>query len=219
LDKLKPFISNSEVNVELKGQDDRVVPNFASYLLLTNHDDALPLDDDDRRYCVIETRHKTKADIPGQDYFDELFGALDDHIEAIAHYFATRPIDAAFNPNGRAPETRGKWRMMEESKSARRLAVEEAIADLRCDVINDDVVYVGALRDQADACLTRVALPDPRSIGRQLKDMGYVKHTVGNRHQGPKIDGRERTIYYRPDKTLPSDFMPIVTMHITGCPF
>jgi hypothetical protein len=219
LDKLKPFITNSEVNVELKGQDDRVVPNFASYLLLTNHDDALPLDDDDRRYCVIETRHKTKADIPGQDYFDELFGALDDHIEAIAHYFATRPIDAAFNPNGRAPETRGKWRMMQESKSAPRLAVEEAIAEFQCDVINDDVVYVGALRNRAAAWTTETALPDARSIGRQLKDMGYVKHTVGNRHQGPKIDGRERTIYYRPDKTLPSDFMPIVTMHITGCPF
>lgn len=219
LDKLKPFITNSEVNVELKGQDDRVVPNFASYLLLTNHDDALPLDDDDRRYCVIETRHRTKADIPGQGYFDALFCVLDDHIEAVAHYFASRQIDEAFNPNGRAPETRGKWRMMQESKSAPRIAVEEAIAECWCDVINDDVVYVGALRERAGAWITGLALPDPRSIGMQLKDMGYVKHTVGTRHQGPKIDGRERAIYYRPDRTLPSNFMPIVMQHITGCPF
>jgi hypothetical protein len=49
--------------------------------------------------------------------------------------------------------------------------------------------------------------------------MGYVKHTVGTKHQGPKIEGKERTIYYRPDKTLPSNFMPIVTQHITGCPW
>jgi hypothetical protein len=48
MDKLNRFISNSEVNIEQKGQDDRVVPNFASYMLLTNHDDALPLDDDGR---------------------------------------------------------------------------------------------------------------------------------------------------------------------------
>ena len=219
LDKLKPFITNSEVNVELKGQDDRVVPNFASYLLLTNHDDALPLDDDDRRYCVIETRHRTKADIPGQDYFDALFGALDDHIGAIAHYFATRPIDAAFNPNGRAPETRGKWRMMQESKSAPRLAVEEAIAEFQCNVINDDVVYVRALRNRAAAWTTGTGLPDARSIVRQLKDMGYVKHTVGDKHQGPKIGGKERCIYYRPDRALPSDFMPLVTQYITDCPF
>lgn len=64
LDKMKPFITNREVDVEFKGQDNRTVPNFASYMMLTNHDDALPLDDDDRRYCVIETKHRTKADIP-----------------------------------------------------------------------------------------------------------------------------------------------------------
>lgn len=218
LDKLKPFISNNEINVEQKGQDDRVVPNFASYLLLTNHDDALPLDDDDRRYCVIETRHRTKADIAGQDYFTALFGALDDHIEAIAHYFATRAIDPAFNPNGRAPDTSGKHRMMQESKSGPRMAVEEAIAELQCDVINDDLVYVGALRNQVRT-LTDTTLPDPRSIGRELKAMGYVKHTVGNAHKGPKVGGVERTIYYRPDRLLPPAFMPIVTMHITGVPF
>jgi hypothetical protein len=216
LDKLKPFITNNEVNVELKGQDDRVVPNFASYMLLTNHDDALPLDDDDRRYCVIETRHQTKADIPGQEYFTALFGALDEHIEAIAHYFANRSIDAAFNPNGRAPDTAGKWRMMQESKSGPRLAVEEAIAEYTCDVISDRFVYVGALRKSAAASLTGPVLPDPRTIGRQLKDMGFIKHTVSTKHQGPKIDGKERAIYYRPDQVLPSEFMPIVIKHITG---
>ncbi|MDG1369257.1 MAG: DUF5906 domain-containing protein [Paracoccaceae bacterium] len=218
LDKMKPFISNNEVNVELKGQDDRVVPNFASYLLLTNHDDALPLDDDDRRYCVIETKHRTKADIPGQGYFNELFGALKDHIEAIAHYFAARPIPSDFNPNGRAPETRGRHRMMEESKSGPRLAVEDAIAELDCKVINDDFVYVSALLENAKAWLTGPILPDRRSVGRILKDMGYVKHTVGDKHQGPKIGKKERTIYYRPNRTLPSDFMPIVTQHITDFP-
>jgi hypothetical protein len=218
LDKMKPFITNSEVDVEFKGQDNRTVPNFASYMMLTNHDDALPLDDDDRRYCVIETKHRTKADIPGQVYFDALFGALDDHIEAIAHYFANRAIDMEFNPNGHAPNTSGRHRMMEESKSAPRLAVEEAIAELNCNVINDDFVYVGALRHQ-EFKLLHTTLPDPRSIGRQLKDMGYVKYTVGSTHKGPKIGGKERTIYYRPDRVLPPDIKPIVTMHITGCPF
>jgi hypothetical protein len=219
LDKMKPFIANSEVDVELKGQDNRTVPNFASYMMLTNHDDALPLDEDDRRYCVIETKHQTKADIPGQVYFDALFGALDDHIEAIAHYFANRAIDMEFNPNGHAPSTSGRHRMMEESKSAPRLAVEEAIAELECDVINEDFVYVGALRERAQAWSTGPTLPDPRSIGRQLKDMGYVKYTVGSTHKGPKIGGKERAIYYRPDRVLPPDVKPIVTMHITGCPF
>jgi hypothetical protein len=49
--------------------------------------------------------------------------------------------------------------------------------------------------------------------------MGYVKYTVGTTHKGPKIGGKERTIYYHPDRVLPPDFIPIVTTHITGCPF
>jgi len=213
LDKLKPFISNSEINVEHKGQDDRVVPNFASYMLLTNHDDALPLDDDDRRYCIIETRHRTKADIPSPDYFDSLFAALDNHIEAISHYFSTRDIPSTFKPNSRATETRGRYRMIEESKTSSRLAVEEAIADINNDVVNEGLVYVSALRSEAWH-LTDITLPDQRGIGQQLKDMGYIKHTSGKHAKGPRIAGKERTIYYRPSKTDPKTFMPIVVEHI-----
>ena len=215
LDKLKPFISNDEINVEQKGQDDRVVPNFASYMLLTNHDDALPLDDDDRRYCIIETRHRTKADIPSPDYFDALFGALDGHTAAIAHYFATREIPSTFKPNGRAPETRGRFRMIEESKTSYRLAVEEAIAEINCDVVNDGFVYVSALRSEAWH-LTDITLPDQRGIGQQLKDMGYIKHTVGKHAKGPRVVGKERTIYYRPSETDPRRFMPIVQAYINA---
>jgi hypothetical protein len=76
---------------------------------------------------------------------------LENHIEAVVHYFASRPIDPKFDPDGRAPETTGKHRMMQESKSRPRLAVEEASAEFHCDVINDDLVYVGALRERAQA--------------------------------------------------------------------
>ena len=88
-----------------------------------------------------------------------LFGVLDHHIEAVANYFASRPIDPKFNPDGRAPETSGKQRMMQERKSGPRLAVEEAIAEFHCDVINDDLVYVGALRMRAQDWSSGLTLP------------------------------------------------------------
>ena len=109
--------------------------------------------------------------------------------------------------------------MMQESKSGPRLAVEEAIAEFNCDIINDDFVYVGGLRDRAQDYTGPLTLPDQRTIARQLKDMGYVKHTIGTKHQGPKIGGKERCIYYRLDKVSPSDFMPLLTRRITGGPF
>ena len=67
------------------------------------------------------------------------------------------------------------------------LAVEEAIAEFNCDVINDKFVYVGGLRDRAQDVSSRLTLPDQRTIARQLKDMGYEKQTIGSKHQGPKI--------------------------------
>ena len=142
-----------------------------------------------------------------------------DNIEAVAHYFASRPIDPKFNPDGRAPETSGKQRMMQESKSGPRLAVEEAIAEFHCDVINDDFVYVGALRERALDWSSGLTLPDQRNIARQLKDMGYVKYTIGSKHQGPKISGKERCIYYRPNRVSPPDFEPLLKQFVTGCPF
>ena len=144
---------------------------------------------------------------------------LDHHIEVVAHYFASRPIDPKFNPDGRAPETSGKQRMMQESKSGPRLAVEEAIVEFNCDIINDDFVYVGGLRDRVQDGSSRLTLPDQRTIARQLKDMGYVKHTIGTKHQGPKISGKERCIYYRPDRVSPSDFMPLLKRRVTSGPF
>ena len=98
-------------------------------------------------------------------------------------------------------------------------AVEEAIAEFHCDVINDDLVYVGALRERAQDWSSGLTLPDQRTIARQLKDMGYVKHTTGSKHQGPKIGGKERCIYYRPDRVSPSDFESLLKQRVTGCTF
>ena len=108
---------------------------------------------------------------------------------------------------------------MQESKSGPRLAVEEAIVEFNCDIINDDFVYVGGLRDRAQDHTSPPTLPDQRIIARQLKDMGYVKHTIGSKHQEPKIGGKERCIYYRPDRVSPSDFEPLLKQLVTGCPF
>ena len=213
LDKLKPFISNNEINVEEKGRDDRVVPNFASYMLLTNHDDALPLDEGDRRYCIIETKHKSKTELPKPEYFEALFAALENHIGAIAHSFATRQISDSFNPNGRAPETRGRFRMIQESKSRHRLVVEAALEEIKSDVVNSDLVYVKELRDAEDFLADQ--LPDQRIIGKQLKEMGFVKYTVGKNAKGPRIGGKERTIYYRPDKAKPEEFMQVIEAYIS----
>ena len=81
LDRMKPFISNDTVQIEEKGRDHRTVPNFTSYLLLTNHKDAIPITTGDRRYCVLFSRVQTEKQLfdelggeqKASDYFEHLF--------------------------------------------------------------------------------------------------------------------------------------------------
>ena len=51
MDRLKPFIANSMIQIEgKKGRDHRTVPTSRTSDLVTNHEDALPMTNDDERF-------------------------------------------------------------------------------------------------------------------------------------------------------------------------
>ena len=55
MDRLKPFITNSMIQIEEKGV---TIALYQTYKLplLTNYKDALPITNDDRRFCVMYGR-------------------------------------------------------------------------------------------------------------------------------------------------------------------
>ena len=150
LNKLKPMITNDQIAVMSKHRNERTVPNFTSYMMFTNHADAIPVGDNDRRYCVISTRQTRKedlfAELGGKDgassYFGELFGDLERHPDALARFFTDYKVSADFSPAGRAPETSGLNKMRALSVSEDRQMFEEAIQDHACEVVGPDVIDV-----------------------------------------------------------------------------
>ena len=207
LDKMKPFVTNPTVQIEEKGRDHRTVPNFSSYLLLTNHKDSIPILEGDRRYCVIygtiQSEHQLYAALGGKEaakgYFDALFAALHDHPDAIAGHFAERKISADFSPSGRAPETAGRAEMMALSISPERDTIEEAIGRYACGVINDDIVDVTWL-NRLVAADGDIEMPKTRAIASVLLELGYSQ-----------IEGRfvflghdRHCVWYKKDKTSTS---------------
>src|SRR5258705_13619423 len=52
-DELKEYITQGTTSINLKGIEAHEVDNFAAFLTITNHDDAIPIDDNERRYLVI----------------------------------------------------------------------------------------------------------------------------------------------------------------------
>lgn len=179
LDRLKPFISNSYVAIEEKGRDHRTVPNFSSYLMFTNHQDAIPLGQGDRRYCAIfsgiQSQEQLYANLGGkagsETYFDALFATIHDHSDALAYHFSTRAVSSNFNAHGRAPETGARQQMIEYAVSPDRLAIEDAVSRHACAVISDQVVDVTWLNRLASA--EGEVLPTGRMLSGILLEMGY----------------------------------------------
>lgn len=179
LDRMKPFITNDTIMIEEKGRDHRTVPNFTSYLMLTNHQDAIPLSAGDRRYAVIYSRIQSEARlykelggvIEAEKYFDRLFELAAKRPDALAFYLKNMPISKDFSPRGRAPHTSARDSMMQLAISPERSAVEDAIEQFACDVISSDVLDVTWLKSLCDGEGTD--LPQTRMLSSILLDMGY----------------------------------------------
>ena len=63
VNRLKPYISNNRVEKHGKGKDPGNVSNVTNYLMLTNHEDAIPIEEGDRRYFVVFSPFSTLADL------------------------------------------------------------------------------------------------------------------------------------------------------------
>ena len=179
LDRMKPFITNPTVQIEEKGRDHRTVPNFTSYLLLTNHKDAIPLTAGDRRYGIIFSRIQSEeqlySEMGGEEatgqYFTRLFDESNRRADALARWLLDYQITPAFDPKGRAPETAARQMMMDVSISPERSDLEDAISKYSCEVINERLIDVTWLNKQA--VMEGDELPKTRAVSAILLEMGY----------------------------------------------
>ena len=121
LDTIKPLITNPQINIRKMGRDNYTIDNVSNYIGFTNHRDALPLNDHDRRWWVIFAPWKNRADmcedVGGFDsYFTRLKTAIEYHGAEIRKYFLEHQISADFNPKGHAPLTDEKSSMINAEK-------------------------------------------------------------------------------------------------------
>lgn len=200
LDKLKPMISNDTLAHEPKGASSHTVPNFASYMMMTNHIDAVPMSDNDRRYCVIFTKQRSKEDLFASHggeaavgpYFARLYGEVERRVDAIGRFLLDRVLGAEFEPNGRAPVTEGIAEMRAANVSDDEQALMDALEDHACEVISDEIVDVTWLNTTTLA--DGVQLPQGRALGRLLMDRGMAK--VGRVRVGEK----QHMVWHKPEQ-------------------
>lgn len=129
MNRLKPMITNTVIEVHPKGRPSYVAPNVSNYIIFSNYLDGAPVDEGDRRYMFLSSRLQL-SDIEGMTrdgYFARLFEAVKANPGAVRQWLLGVELHREFDPNGRAPDTDIKHTVVQMSKSDFDLAVEDVL--------------------------------------------------------------------------------------------
>lgn len=137
---MKILVGDRRIELNKKGRasTDGAIVNITNHLAFTNYGDAVPLDKDDRRFCVIFTPHTSIAEavtakgLAGVDDLVRHFKWLGTSMrsEAGAWRGWLLSLDtSSFDPDGRAPET--------PERTAMILASSDSIDQIVMDIIDN----------------------------------------------------------------------------------
>lgn len=171
MNALKPLITNEIISVTRKGQDSIQVPNTQNYIGFTNHEDALPLDRDDRRYGIFYTKYETREQLwadRNKDYWETLHNAYRGGVGAIRGWLLDRDLsefDRLFPPTNDSH----KQRMIDSSRPIDDQMIIEAIEDLENFFTGKDVVR----EVRAGGGHVHV-----KRVGKVATEMGFTSHRI-----------------------------------------
>jgi arsenate reductase-like glutaredoxin family protein len=185
LNNLKPYITNETIEVTKKGKDPRVVINTTNYFALTNFKDALPIDENDRRYCVLFSQWQQSEKLvefmennPG--YYSELYNDMRLGAGELLDWLSNHKISEVFLAAKRAPLTKAKESMQLLSKSDDHLIVDDAIHEFECSDINENTLNITKLQKLVSTegnISDYEHFPKTSRLKNILTDMGY--HFIG----------------------------------------
>lgn len=207
VNRLKPFISNNRVEKHGKGKDPGNVTNVTNYLMLTNHEDAIPIEEGDRRYLVIFTPFRTLADLErllqsdylmsATEHFDEIFDLVRANPAQLALWLSETEFPEEWNPHMAAPMTEAKESMMAASRADVDAMIEEILDDVRSGDkilgVASDVLSSQHLRHELVIRGAQLDKMPDRVFGGILRRIGYSPmegsdgKTLRMAWQGPRV--------------------------------
>lgn len=199
MDKLKPLITDDDVGLQQRFQDHRTVENVTNYLMFTNYQDALAVNDDGRRYFVLRSPLQKKEDIlalGGDAYFDKLYGMIAENPGGLRAWFQKWKLSPDFKPNGRAPVTPYLRELSENAASPLATAVRQAIEDEDHPLVRKDLLSIGCLRGALDG--SHLQDFSDQGLAAVLRELGWRKF------DRVTVDGAKHQLWTHGD-TLPRD--------------
>lgn len=167
---LKPLITSPTVNINNKGVKVYEIPARMNFILFSNEEVPLLLDDDDRRFLVYESPLQPQ----GEAYYNTLFEALENgEAGEIRNYLEERDV-SKFNPKGKAPWTESKSKMQSESENHIVSVMREYIESRRTPFERDVVELLDVVDWVSGQKGVRPSDMGPRSAAKFLTKLGAV---------------------------------------------
>lgn len=134
INRMKPYITNDVIEVHPKGKPPHDALNTSSYLFFSNFRDALPLDDDGRRYCVLFSQWQRKDLLQEfkdehPDYYDNLYDAIATSAPALRKWLLEHEQAEDFKPKGDAPNTDARQYMIRQAQPEFIQSLDDLISD------------------------------------------------------------------------------------------
>lgn len=173
VNKLKPFLTNERISIVKKGRDGDDVLNTQNYCGFSNFEDAIALDEGDRRYAVWETAPKTREDVLemfDSEYWRALYDVINESVRDIAGWLHSIDL-SGFDRHAAPRMTQAKRRMIEATRPDDEVNIE-AILESGCNGVSLNAVSTYHLNDALRSA-GYSSLSAKRS-GAVLRKMGFV---------------------------------------------
>lgn len=216
LEAFKAMVTNDRIQFEGKGANQIMGDNRANGIMCTNHRDGVPINTDNRRYCILYTAQQSKVDKArdgmGGQYFPDLYdwfegrGKYATHgakygYAVVADYLRHYPVAAEFNPAGachEAPTTSSTKEAVRLSRPVIEQEVLHAIEQERTG-FRDGWISSHWLDHLLKELQSERAVPRA-ARGLFLEGLGYLPHPglpEGRVHNVVLPDGCRPTLYVR----------------------
>jgi hypothetical protein len=153
--ELKQLVTEETRTINPKYGRQHVEWNVCRWLIFSNSTTALPLEDDDRRFWVVQCDEGPKS----TEYYARLYALKDDpaFIASVAEYLSWRDL-SHFKQGQRAPMTSAKASLLERTRPAEEQILHDIVERWPVDIIISDELHTLLGDDRPKGAALRYAL-------------------------------------------------------------
>jgi hypothetical protein len=179
LEDLKDAVTNDWIEIRGMQREKKMADNFTNWLFCTNHKDAIPVDENQRRYAIFFTAQQHKNDLIREGMDENYFIRLYDWLKAegyrfVSHWLRHAPIVAEeFNPATvcqRAPATSSTVEAISVSLGRVEQTILEAVENEEPGFRDGWISTVALRRYLHDRGVRDLS---PRKMADVVKSLGY----------------------------------------------